>query len=462
MNYTEQVADFIVRSKVQKLPEEVIQQAKLLILDTLGCGVGGYCTNVGKQIVTMAKGFSNSEGASLIGEGSKVSEVIACWANSSLTNLMDMDETFSGVAHIGNCVVPTALGIGEVSKASGATVVHALVLGFEVASRILHYIWPTPAKGVRTYFPSTLQVLAAVTVAGKLLGLDKTELVNAFGLAGTVPPLPIDMKKFVERPMGFGKNPFGWTTFTGVFWTQLAQMGMRGTPNILDGDAGFWAIMGSDQCHFEKLSEGLGEKYHIMDTKFKPYPSCTWGHSTLDATKKISRQYQLKAEDIKEVNIWTLERAVQFLSDLKIETIFDAQFSLPYAIAMVLLNQKEGPEWMSEENMFHNVKVKKIEEKVRLFIDPEAEKLFFQENGEAMLSTVEIKTKGNGTFLEKVKYPKGSPRNPLTEEELIEKFKTVGSSLLGPKRIDTILKLINGLEKLEEISTLTGLLSGQE
>ena len=462
MNYTEQVADFIVRSKVQMLPEEVIQQAKLLILDTLGCGVGGYCTNVGKQIVTMAKGFSNSEGASLIGERSKVPEVIACWANSSLTNLMDMDETFSGVAHIGNCVVPTALGIGEVNKASGATVIHALVLGFEVASRILHYIWPTPAKGVRTYFPSTLQVLAAVTVAGKLMGLNKAELVNAFGLAGTVPPLPIDMKKFVERPMGFGKNPFGWTTLTGVFWTQLAQFGMKGTPNILDGDAGFWAIMGSDQSHFEKLSEGLGEKYHIMDTKFKPYPCCTWGHSTLDATKKISRQYQLNAEDIKEVNVWTLERTVQFLSDLKIDTIFDAQFSLPYAIAMILLNQKEGPEWMSEENMFRNRKVKEIEEKVRLFVDPEAENLFFQENGEAMLSTVEIKTKGDGTFLEKVKYPKGSPRNPLTGEELAEKFKTVASSLLGVKKINTILELINALEKLDDVSTLMGLLSGRE
>ena len=142
------------------------------------------------------------------------------WANSSLANVLDMDDVFAGTAHQANCLIPTAFGIGETQKSSGMEVLHAIVLGFELGSRIMMYCWPSPTKA-RTYFPSTWQVFGAVTAAGKLLGLSQKELYHAFGLAGTVPPLPIDMQKFVERPMGFSKNVFGWTTFTGIFWTLI-------------------------------------------------------------------------------------------------------------------------------------------------------------------------------------------------------------------------------------------------
>ena len=167
------------------------------------------------------------------------------------------------------------------------------------------------------------------------------------------------MKKFVECADGLRQGmPFGWTTMTGIFWTMMAKMGMKGTPEILDGDGGFWYLVGSDQCNYEKLLEGWGQKYNILDTKFKPYPSCTWGHSSIDATKRILEQHPIKPEEIEAINIKTLERAAQFLSDTKIETVFDAEFSLPYALAMLLLGQKAGPEWLSEENMFRNEKVK--------------------------------------------------------------------------------------------------------
>lgn len=458
MTYTEKLADLIVETKSENLPPDVVHQAKIIVMDTIGVGIGGYCTDVGKQIVAMARNFPGSPGAALIGDGSKVSEVFATWANSSLSNLMDMDETFSGTAHLGNCVISTAMAVGERVGASGKEVLHALVLGFETGSRIMRYLWPSPMKGVRIYLPSTWQVLAATVTAGKLLELNREEMVHAFGLAGTVPPIPLDMKKFVERPMGFGKNVFGWTTMTGVFWTILAKMGMKGTPNILDGDGGFWFLVGSDQYNYEKLLEGWGQKYNILDTKFKPYPSCTWGHSSIDATKIILEQHLIKPEEIEIINIKTLERSAQFLSDTEIKTIFDAQFSLPYALAMLLLGQKAGPEWLSEENMFHNEKVKEIEKKIKIQVDSDAEKVFAKESGEAMMSTVEIKTNQGNVYREQVKYPKGSPRNPFTPEELTEKFKIVTSSLFSEKKIAQLLKEINRLDEIENISDFTGLL----
>ena len=457
MSYTENLVDYVINAHSDTLPQEVSEQAKTFILDTLGCAIGGYCTKPGNEIVAQAKEFSGAGEASLVGDGSRVSLPFACWANSTLANLLDMDDVFAGTAHQANCLVPAAFGIGEAKKASGLEVIHAIVVGFEVGSRIMMYCWPSP-KLARTYFPSTWQVFDAVTVAGKLLKLGADEFYHAFGLAGTAPPVPIDMQKFVERPMGLAKNVFGWTTFTGVFWTLMAQKGTKGAAHILDGDAGFWAIMGSDQHDFEKLLEGLGKHYNIMDTKFKPYPLCTWGHTSVDAVRKIFEENHISAQNIASVKVKTLGRAVDFLSSPKMESLYDAQFSLPHAVAMLALGKKPGPEWMSEENMFHNPEAADIAYKVKMEVDPTAEEVFNEEKGLAIPTTVEVKTVDGKIYKESIKYSKGTPNNPFKPEELRDKFKTLASSLFSEKRIAEIINAVESLDKLDHISELTQLL----
>jgi len=457
MTNTEKLVNYIVNAEKKSLPKYVIEHTKTFILDTIGCAIGGYCTKPGKEIVAQAREFRGAGEASLLGDGSTVSLPFACWANSTLANLLDMDDVFAGTAHQGNCLVPTAFGIGEAQKSSGLDVLHAIVLGFEVGSRIMMYCWPSPARA-RTYFPSTWQVFDAVTVAGKLLGLGQTELYHAFGLAGTAPPIPIDMQKFVERPMGLAKNVFGWTTFTGVFWTLMAQKGTKGAASILDGDAGFWAIMGSDQHDFEKLLEGLGEHYNIMDTKFKPYPLCTWGHTSLDAVEKIFEENHISAQNIASVSVKTLGRAVDFLASPKMESMYDAQFSLPHAVAMLALGKKPGPEWMSEENMFHNREAAAIARKITMEVDPTAEEIFNEEKGLAIPTAVEVRTVDGKIYQESIKYSKGTPNNPFKPEELRDKFTTLASSLFSEKRIAEIINAVESLDKLDHIFELTELM----
>jgi 2-methylcitrate dehydratase PrpD len=460
MSYTEKIVEYIYNSKKEEIPKEVIEHTKIFILDSLGCLIGGYCTKAGKQIVEQAKEFKGAGEGSILCEGTKVSLPFACWANCCLANILDMDDVYAGTAHQGNLLVPSSLVIGEEQKASGIDVIHAIVLGFEVGSRIMKYCWPSPSKA-RTYFPSTWQVFDAVTVTGKLLGMKKKEIFNAFGLAGTVPPLPIDMKKFVERPMGFSKNPFGWTNFTGIFWTLMAQKGAQGTPHILDGDAGFWAIMGSDNCDFDKLVEGLGEKFNILETKYKPYPLCTWGHVSLDATKKIFEENNIFAKDICSVKIKTIARAVDFLSDSKMETIYDSQFSLPHAVAMLSLRKKPGPEWMSEENMFHNSEAKSVAEKVKMEVDQGAEEIFFKEDGMAIPTHVPVKTVDGKIYEEKMKYSKGTPLNPFKKEELIKKFKTLASNLYDTKKINEIIEVVESFDKVDDVSIIAKMLNSK-
>jgi 2-methylcitrate dehydratase PrpD len=459
MSYTKDLVRFIVDHKKESLSEKVIEQAKLLVLDTVGCAIGGYCTDLGKQVVSMAGKYRAPGESALIGDGTRVCAEFAGWANSSLANILDMDDVFAGTAHQGNCLIPAAFAMGESTGASGLEVLHAIVLGFEVGSRIGLHAWPSPEKA-RTYFPSTWQVFDAVTAAGKLLQLGEEGLYHAFGLAGTIPPVPIDMQKFVERPMGFAKNVFGWTTFTGMFWTRMAEKGAQGTPDILDGDAGFWKIMGSDTYEPAKLTQGLGETFNILDTKFKPYPLCTWGHTSVDAVKKILEENRIDAADIEAVRVRTVKRAVDFLSNPKMDTIFDAQFSLPHAVSMLALRKKPGPEWMSKENIFENPEAKAIASKVSMEADPLAEKVFFEENGLAIPSHVEIRTGNGKTYHEDIRYSKGTPNNPFSREEVEDKFKTLTSSLLNRDRAARVMEVIGELEHLGDISALTEIWKG--
>ena len=457
MAYTEELVEVIIKFRGENIPADVVEQAKILILDALGCAIAGYSTTPGKQIVAQAKEFSVGVGeGTLIGDGNRVSAPFACWANSSLTNILDMDDVFAGTAHQANCLVPTAFGMGEAMGKSGYEVVESFILRFEVGSRIMMYCWPSASKG-RIYFPSTWQVFDAVTVAAILLDLERSEFYNAFGLAGTVPPLPIDMVKFVERPMGFSKNVFGWTTFTGVFWTLMAQKGAEGTNQILDGDAGFWRSMGSDFYNYDELLEGFGEEYKIKETKFKPYPLCTWGHSSADAAKSIFLNNHIDPKTIQSITVRTLNRAVDFLSDCEIKTIYDAQFSLPHAMAMIALGKTPGPEWMSKENLFQNAEARAISEKVKMELDPSAEGVFNAEKGLAVPSEVEVIADGK-LYRERVKYSKGTPNNPFTSEELKDKFQMLASSEFDEEKVQEIMEKVDRLDELKRISDLTHIL----
>ena len=149
--------------------------------------------------------------------------------------------------------------------------------------------------------------------------------------------------------------------------------------------------MGSDRHDFEKLVQELSEKYDIMDTKFKPYSLCTWGHTSVDATKKVFEENDIYAKDVESVRVKSLKRAVDFLVSPAMETICNAKFSLPHEVSMFALRKKPGLEWMSKENMFHNPEAKAVAEKVTLEVGTSAEQIPFEENGLAIPFTAVIK-----------------------------------------------------------------------
>ena len=454
-SYTEEIAARIANFDYSQIPSEVITQAKNCILDSIACTLGARKTEMGMHLVEFAKQVGGPKEASLLGETTRVNVSMATWANCSVSNLLDMDDTFAGFAHIGNAVIPAALAIAEMTRASGHDLLTAVVIGYEVAARIGLAVWPSPTVDRVKGFQSSWKVFGTVTAAGKLLSLSRDQIVQAFGLAGACAPIPMSRLKGHLTPRGWNKNVHCWGAMTGVFWTLLAKQGFQGVNTILDGDGGFWQMAGSDRCDYEIMTEPI-TRFHIMDNEFKPYSSCRWSHSTVDAFRAILAELPA-IEEIAEIHVACLKG--RELSNRYPKNMVEGQFSIPHVLAMVALNRPAGVAWMQADS-FSDPVVKRMYEKVTVETDPEAEDLFVESRGGKLLSKVRVKTK-SGTILEKrVEYPKGTPgKNPFTQEDFIQKFNSLSVGTFDGTRQRKVLHIISHLEQAKTIDELIATLA---
>jgi 2-methylcitrate dehydratase PrpD len=458
--YTKELANYAVEAKFEDYPQEAIDQVKILILDSIGCMFGGSHTKLGEAIITPIKNMGGSEEATIVGAGIKVPTIQAAFVNGTTANALDYDDTLLGIGHPGASIIPAALAIGEWRKSSGKDVITAILVGYDVGDRIGLAIQPTYERLQNVWGVGTWQTFSAASAAAKVLELDLSKTLNAYGVAGATAPLPNTQKwgwDTSERPIHWVKEPTGWPCWTGTTAAVLADNGFIGNRYILDGDNGFWIMAGSDQCDYDKMTEGLGSEFEVLNNiAIKPYSSCRWQHATLDCIKELKRENDLKPEEVKDVLIysfaWVKSHEVYGPVDM-----VDAQFSIPYTVTMALLGIHPGPAWYTEENL-GSEDILKFSKKVKVEIDPELDKAYFKED--KISARVVIATK-NGRKIEKfVGIPSGDPRNPLSQQEIEDKFTNQALYSLKADVVETIKEKIYEFETIEDISTLMPLLAG--
>jgi 2-methylcitrate dehydratase PrpD len=453
---TEVLVDYVVKTRFTDFPKEVIKKAKICILDAIGCGLGGYKTKIGYVVLGLVKEMSGKEESTLIGAGDKVPCATAAFANSTLINALDMDDTTFG--HPGATIIPAALAVGESVGCSGKDLLTAIICGYEVEERITAAIQPSPERFLKVWFIGTPQIFGATAVAAKLLGLDAFATASAFGIAGTFAPVPSerDVWSWKNRPLHWVKDDVAFPALGGVLAALLSKRGFIGSRDVLDGDKSFYLMAGSDRCDYDRMTRGLGEIYEIMNVSFKKYPSCRRTHSSLDAIKNLMKANNLKPEDIEKITVEMFAPIKDEFTDYKPLNMIDAEFSLPYVVAMVVLGEKPGPNWFTEERM-KSVEVLNLAKKVKINDqDEEAKKALLYEGKQ--IAKVEILTKNGRKYKERVEYARGDPHNPLTEAELNEKFVHLASFTLPEHQIEKLRKAIEELEKMKDIRQLTELL----
>ncbi|MGQ0568988.1 MAG: MmgE/PrpD family protein [Armatimonadota bacterium] len=445
---TDLVASFVSRATYDDLPADVRAYAKRCLLDSLGCAVAGSRLEAGEiALDLMGKGGAPTE-ALIAATGVRVSVLNAAYLNSYLASVLDFDDFY--IVHPGVTAGPVALAVADFVGASGRDLLLAVVLAYEIQLRVALAIQPSRTRMFLVGGCSTPQVFGPAAATASLLKLSGDQAISAFGLAAANAPVPHKTNRSVggnPRPLSWVQGNPGWISMGGVLAGQMAQRGFRGRLEILDGDMGFWAMAGSDQCDFERLTDGLGHRFEMLNVAFKPYPCCRYIHSAAEALETILSTQARSSDEIERVVVRSVPLLGAFM-DYAPKTFVDGQFSLPYVLGLVLARRRPGYGWLSQDSLA-DPDVLSAAHTITFEPDDAAAEAFAAREYPA---TVTVHT-ARGAVSETVAIPRGDPRRPLLEEEIQAKFLSLAAPVLGPRRAGRLMDLVYGLEDVGNLRT---------
>ncbi len=447
------LADLARSIRIENVPNGAVRKAKELILDAIGCNLGGVNTEQGKKMRALYGSMGGEPEATVYGTREKMPLLNALCVNAYLSTVLDFDDTYDG--HPGSTIVPVALSMGEHHNISGRCFLESVVAGYEIGIRVSNGIKPTPERTKRVRGINTWQIFCAAATAAKLLDLDRDLTAHAYGHAALHAPVPTLRKwGFIDGKIQWLKNNFGWTSYGGVLSARLALMGFLADTTIMDGEDGFWIMASSDRCDYAALREPLDTWYTPM-VHTKPYTACRHIHPTLDAVSAILAERDISPEDIESIEVGTFFEVVENYGFLP-SVAFDVPFSAPFLISLLIHGIAPGAEWLNETYLKQG-SILGTARKVHLVEWEEANKAYPLVKRELM-SRVEIKTKDGGLADATIRIPKGDPRNPMSDEELKQKFFTLAEPLIGNTRCEKVYKMVMAIEDQKSIRALSDLL----
>ena len=456
VNRTRSLAETICAIGYEDLPETTVRQARMAVLDNLGNALGACDTPVGKIFLESCSAPVDG-GCVVWGTPRRAAMMEAGFVNASLAQVLDFDDTVEieslAVSHPGPAVVPAALAAGETVRCSGKALIRGVTLGYEVATRLARAI--EPRRDDFWGFGNS-QVMGAAAAAATIFDLSAPAMVNALGIAAACAPVPNTNRMWglETRPMSWVKDGVGIAAATGLTSALLARNGLFGCQDALDGRSGYHLLCGSADYKGEEIVKGLGSDFSIDRLSFKPYPTCRFMQSSLDSIRLLVVENGLAAECIQSVEVHLPPYLAKVFAVYAPATMTDAQFSLPYAAAMVLTQIAPSPDWYRPENLSSR-DILAVARKVRLIESAQVERRRAEEN--VLSPEVRIRT-SDGAVYERQEYcAKGHPRKPFTRHDFEQKFLNNTTAVIGKARANQVMRAIDRLDGCSDISELTGL-----
>jgi 2-methylcitrate dehydratase PrpD len=452
--YTHRLTEFCSDLKYHSIPSQVIEKTKWAILDNLGVIIGGSVTSEGKRIAGFVKDLGDREEATALGFGFKSSMRNTAFLNGTLSEVIELQDGYTkGALHPCCGVISAALAAAEYYNKGGRDLISSIVAGYEVGNRVGDAM--SPSHQERGFLPTgTVGGIGAAAGVGKVMGLDRERMFNAVGIAGFI------------LPVSTGDNLWGCYTIkpihggaaakTGV---ESAMLALRGyTACALEGDPrvkrGFCSIV-SDTPAFERMTDGLGERYTISDIYFKPYACCRIIHGPVEIILDLREHQHLKSDDVESIVIKTYGFAASMPGQIRTNPESDllhCQFSMPYCVAIALIDGQVGLEQFRPERV-KDPKIHELAGRVNVIADSEMERL----RPSKRPCIVEVKLKNGSSLVGRVDYPKGDPKKPLSDEQLLRKFESNASYVLNDGKIQTIISMVMEIEKVKDVRELVRL-----
>ena len=451
---TREFAKFAANLSFDQLPEGVAEKARNCLLDTLGCAFAGFSSKTVNIIVQFAENYRGREESTIWTLGEKVPSFWAASVNACSAHDLELDDGHVlGHTHPGVTVIPPALAIAETLKVSGSDLITAIVLGYEINIRLGEAITPSSLYGRHFHVPGLVGSYSAATAVGKLLNLNEKEMANALGIAclGPVAPFETFDKGVMTKDMYAG-----WPVVVGTMAALLAHKGFTGADTIFEGKSGFCQAV-ADEYRLNRITERLGQEWSILTIYQKRHAMCSHGHTTMDAGLEIYEKHHPRPEDIQTVTVRTYGFAAG-MNNTEPESDVAAKFSIPYCLAVVLINGRQvgGQDFAS--SLLKSDKIRQLSRKIKVSLDTEVDR-FHKEHEESRRSIVEVVMRNGAKYSSRVDTAKGWPSKPLSYEEIEAKFKTLASGSVSKKEAEEIIKTVNSLESQKSLAGLIQLLS---
>lgn len=451
----EVVAEFIVGHRFEDLPEETVEKAKQYIVDVTGCMVGASREPQAQALLEVMKAEGGRSDSSVFAHGFKTSVMHAALLNGTMGHIFDYDDDHrEGTMHPTVVVFPAVFALGERLGGSGKDLLRALVLGLEVMIRVGEsFLGKSYYQG---FHPTgTCGVFGAAAGCASLLGLDLKRTTYALGLAGS---FPAGTQEWSTE--GSWQKPLqaGHPAMFGVLSAFLAEKGFIGARTVFEGPNGFIrAHSFKDTYDYTRITETLGRKWEMKDTSIKVHACCRFAGPVADCALDLYGQ-GVRAKDVKAILAKVCDFSIRVLCTppepkYHPTTHVDAQFSLPYVVAVAICKNRTGPDEFKEE-AFCDPEVIKLAEKVTWELDPAAEAVYPKAYPATLVATLS----DGRQFTSHVDYPKGDPENPVSMEEIVDKFNLLTYRFFDQKRREKIIKVVKRFEEIENISQIGDLL----
>jgi len=443
------ISQWAAAVKFEDLSRDAVYQAKRFLLDSVGCALGGYQQHdviIALEVLDEIAGLGK---ATVIGSGKQIDAVSASLANALMVRCMDYNDIYwkQDPSHPSD-IFPAAMACCERACGDGRELIVGLVLGHEFEMRLCEAAFPGIRE--RGWHHATLTAFVSPIVAARMLHLDWQKMQHAIGISasaratlGAVTAGKLTMMKNTVDPLA---------TQSGVFAALLAGKGYSGPEHVLDGKEGLTHCFGPD-WKLDILTDGLGESWRIMQCGMKAFPTEALTHTPISAVLALVKDNDLKPDDVAKVHVRTTARGADILSDpskYDPHTKETADHSLPYVIAAAIAQRQVTPLQFTMEKIMDPM-IRAQLNKIVVTADPEIEKLF----PALQRVVVTIQTADGRELTKQLDYPKGDPRNPLTDKEVEEKF----DALAGPvMTADARRKAVDAIWSLEEQPNVTELM----
>jgi 2-methylcitrate dehydratase PrpD len=435
--YTEDFATYISNVKFEDLSPLTIHAGKRGILDWLGCALIGSLDSTPDILIETLKEDGAEHKAIILGKKSSLSYINAAMVNGQMGHLLDFDDTHMGgvVLHASSPTLAALFSESQRQVSSGQNFLLAYICGFEAGVRVGQSAPAHHAGG--WHLTGTLGHFSAAVAVAKLLGLNANQMTHTMGIAGT-------QASGMQQNRGTMCKSFhaGKAAANGILSARLAMRGFNSSVEIVEGKRGFCRIYSATSAP-ERMTNHLGVDWEVTRNGFKPYACGVVLHPAIDALIALRQLKEWDHDTIESIEVKVNPLVVSITGTLNPSSGLHSKFSIYHSIAVAFLDGKAGIEQYSDHRVLDPV-VEKLRQKITVTVDESLQR----DQAYARINT------SAGSEEIYIEHAKGTVDHPMSDEDLIEKFLSNATPVIGAKNAQQAQKMIWNIDHEQDMNQL--------